>query len=222
MKNKHYLWLLGILLILLMPIILNFLLRQRTPIDVNVISDPNSGPGIWLVFWGSYLAAIGSFAMALVAYIQNKQTQETNDKHFMFEVKYRQYEQLEKFVKYACYLHSASYFNAIIRIAEQNPTEAIERCERYLFDLVFFSSSICHYKNLFQDKEMENFGNKLAQTNVIFMKDVHELINILNTNPQEQLSKIRNCKKDAIEITNLQEYGHELISKKWDFLKNQN
>lgn len=240
MKHKIYVGL-GILLVILaisvIPVFFNFLLRQQTPIDVNVISDPNSGPGIWLVFWGSYLAAIGSFTMALVAYLQNKHTQETNDKHFMFEVKYRRYEHLEKFIKYSSELHSTRILYEILEeIRKGDYHEAESHLSKYCSQLSCITLDLVRYEAIFQTQKMKEFGPALRKYNEVYVEIATNLMDFIqehiNTNtsistptPVEDINKSILDFKNQIETKTstrissdqqLQHIGFDLLQQEMD------
>ena len=68
--NKKYLsFLLFIGLLLIIPIILNFVLQ--IPSHFPIIGDSQT----WLSFWASYIGAIASFAMIAVTFLTLKQNQ---------------------------------------------------------------------------------------------------------------------------------------------------
>ena len=67
--NKKYLSLLFIGLLLIIPIILNFVLQ--IPSHFPIIGDSQT----WLSFWASYIGAIASFAMIAVTFLTLKQNQ---------------------------------------------------------------------------------------------------------------------------------------------------
>lgn len=71
----YLLILIGFIVLLVgIPILLNFLLSRNNPIpELPVIGDSKD----WLTFWGAYIGAIASFLMVLVAYLtlKNNSTQ---------------------------------------------------------------------------------------------------------------------------------------------------
>lgn len=111
-KYKYLLCALGVVLFIAIPIGLNWLLQLNCPLD-NVISNNNSGPGVWLAFWGAYLSACGSFAMALVAYLQNKETQIQNKLFNDIAAKERECDSLENIIIENEKTHSFSMFMEI-------------------------------------------------------------------------------------------------------------
>lgn len=212
-SKKIYCWvLLGLCVLITIPIGLNYLLQLS--IVEHVISSPNTGPGVWIAFWGSYFAAIGSFVMAMVSYVQNKSQMTDSNEKFYFEIRIRQYEQLERFVKYCCTLHSACVINDIIRTAETGTHDAaISKCEKYLFDISFTSSSICHYHSIFNEVEMREFGKELSKENLQYLNYAQQLLSLLNDVKlgNEGRNKLHSFIKDATIVTELQNTGHELL-----------
>lgn len=220
-KFRFYWIILGFISLAILPIGLNYMLQLS--IVEHIISSPESGPGVWLVFLGSYLAAIGSFTMAMISYVQNKNLINDNAKKFNFEIRIRQYEQLERFVKYSCTLHSACIINDIIRTAEKGLYDvAITTCEKFLFDISFTSSSICHYQNIFNEVEMREFGEELSKENLRYLNYAHQLLSLLNDVKagNEGVNKLLIFIKDATIITELQQKGHRLLKAEMERVNN--
>ena len=62
-KNKYlYLCLLFVIVVIISPVIVNWMIKISCDWTAK---EPNS----WIGFWGAYLGAVGSFLMALIAYI---------------------------------------------------------------------------------------------------------------------------------------------------------
>lgn len=72
MKNLSRLLWKFVILLLAIPILLNFVLMTPNPLSKWIIGTPND----WLSFWGNYIGAIGTFIMAVIAFVTIKQ----NDK----------------------------------------------------------------------------------------------------------------------------------------------
>ncbi len=90
---------LAILVCLFIPVLLNFLLPINTGLNVIAEDDPNMK--LWLSFWGSYLAAIGSFTLAGLSYWLTKTNNEElkrNRNFEMFRVARERYNNLESYV----------------------------------------------------------------------------------------------------------------------------
>lgn len=72
-------WILPIVaLILAIPFTLNILLQLEIKSPINIIRGSEGGAVTWLQFWGSYLAALGSFVMAIIAYVQGADNRSDN------------------------------------------------------------------------------------------------------------------------------------------------
>lgn len=69
MKNLSRLLCKFVILLLAVPILLNFVLMIPSPLSKWIIGSPND----WLSFWGNYIGAIGTFVMAVIAFVTIKQ-----------------------------------------------------------------------------------------------------------------------------------------------------
>ncbi len=124
------------------PLLLNSVLQKESPLK-NVIGGSNAPLG-WLHFWGSYLAAIGTFTAAAVAlfssinerrrnYIQNKINRLENE-----------YLKTEEIIKANEELHTIYQLSAIISYYEKDRIGAEEKYLEYfnkLREVVFFRIS---------------------------------------------------------------------------------
>ncbi len=106
------------------PVILNWVLRWNA--GCRVISDPNSSPGVWLFFWGDYLAAIGTAIMAYISYTQNRSaeknyqnTQAMQIARWEYESEKAIYDSLERFVLENENIHSNLNINRVLLLTEQ-------------------------------------------------------------------------------------------------------
>jgi len=126
--------LLGLFLLIGIPVGLNFFLRFTPPCPV--IDSPNSAPGVWLAFWGSYLSAIGAFAMAYISYTQNKWVQRQNEYYQKLTSKKEEYKDLERFVVKNENIHSYTYFLNIVNACNvSDERKARELIENYFKEL---------------------------------------------------------------------------------------
>ena len=58
--------------VILIPVVLNWVLQWTVPSCTEVIGGTRSTE-VWLAFWGSFLAAIGSFAMAILTFLTSRE-----------------------------------------------------------------------------------------------------------------------------------------------------
>ena len=70
--SSPWLWFLLGVGVILIPVVLNWVLQWTVPACTEVIGGARSTE-VWLVFWGSFLAAIGSFAMAILTFITSRE-----------------------------------------------------------------------------------------------------------------------------------------------------
>ena len=104
--------------IVLIPVLLNFLLPIKT--GLIILGEPSK----WLMFWASYLAAVGSFVMAIVSLRMNMRLHQHNDKalnYVRWDKLVDRYNRIEKFVCDEEMMHSEWALRCILNyIAEHN------------------------------------------------------------------------------------------------------
>lgn len=123
--------LIALIVLIVVPVLLNWVLRWDVKLDV--ITDNNgNGPATWLIFWGSYLAAICSGVMAYVAYNQNNKIREDNAARVQYEEYKAHYELLSKFVYKSVELFDLRRFSYIYYRAEQQDRMAYYDSKRIL------------------------------------------------------------------------------------------
>lgn len=102
------------------PILLNFLL----PIDtgLNIIGG-NDSSHVWLVFWGAYLSALGSFVIAVASLYINRQAIKQNEKlqaHQTWNEMAMRYNHLEKFIVFEEKQYSEGFLYDILYSLQQH------------------------------------------------------------------------------------------------------
>lgn len=115
-EKKVLLWSLFIFIILI-PVLLNFLLPIKT--GLVILGEPSE----WLMFWASYLAAVGSFTMALVSLWMNKRLHQHNDKtlnYVRWDKMVDRYNRIEKFVYEEEKMHSELVLRCILSYIEKH------------------------------------------------------------------------------------------------------
>ena len=112
----------ALLLILTIPLALNFILQIKNQTPVSIIAGNDGAPATWLQFWGTYLAAIASFVMAFVAYRQSEDNRNDNMKlreqgvrRTEYESKKQEYDLFEKRLVQDMKLYLVSRFTKIGR-----------------------------------------------------------------------------------------------------------
>jgi len=223
---------------LIVPLVLNIILQYPNPTTIEIINEDSKTAKVWLIFWSAYLSAIGTIVLAVVSYLQNKEALRENRIQFHFESDFRRYENLERFVKYSCELHSSIRIGEIIHLLQHGEKlKALDKCERYLFDLYFVTHAICHYKQLFSMQPMADFGNELAKENLKFITLTQDLLHYIyeytnkryQVNYSDEFIKYKILHKnvlgyffiDAIEISNLQQKGYNLLKQEITRITNQ-
>ena len=113
------------IILLLIPVALNFVLQQEPLFCCQVITNEQIGSSAtWLAFWGSYIAACASFSMAIVSHFQNKRILQHNIARVEYELALKQYEELEKFVLEADRIFSISAFDILCSYASKEGTDS--------------------------------------------------------------------------------------------------
>ena len=175
---------LAIIVILVIPILLNLVLQMETPNACNVISDNDSGPGIWLAFWGAYLAAIGSFIMAWVSYNQNKKQSQMHD----IEIKIREAEalycDLEKFVLDVKRVHAWHNVENIIKNSTSIDTKELSEWRIRVYEI---SNQIVRFNSIFNDSKFHKYGEAVAQINRFCVNDIIACFEKNNIPQQDKL-----------------------------------
>ena len=103
--------------IVIIPIVLNFLLPIQT--GLVILGEPKD----WLGFWSSYLAALGSFTLAMVSLWMNKRLHRQNEKNVNYvrwDKMVNRYNQVERFVLEEEQLHSEWFLKTMLYYVESH------------------------------------------------------------------------------------------------------
>lgn len=181
-------YVLVVVLFITIPIVLNWLLQLNCPLD-NVISNNNSGPGVWLAFWGAYLSACGSFAMAWVAYNQNKKTLIQNNLFYKITAKERECDSLENIIVENEKIHS---FSMSMEISEYcflgkyaDASKQLTLCEENI------QTAALRMPRLSQNPDCKPYGDTIAAINQIccdLLCIMHEIINYAENGTAEKIT----------------------------------
>lgn len=163
--------------LVIVPIVLNYTILHSTLFDMSVVQTYDSA-NVWLSFWGSYLAAVGSFALGWLAYHQNKKLQELDEKRDNRAI----YVELESYVNKSEKLHSFSKVEEMCGYLENGD---IYRAKASIYDyqtsLQEFSNNLCKF---LEDKRIKDdlfeYGNKLASINMLLLKIIEKSIEAIN------------------------------------------
>ena len=166
-----------ILLIISIPMFLNWLLQIPSPLK-NVIGDDNA-PREWLMFWGSYLAAVGSGSAAIIALLNERKNRERDYYQHLIESMEVNYYRLENEVKELCDLHSLFRITSIIRAFSSDGVEdAFEKKALWFSELE--KAVICGERYFDQDVD-KSFIFSLRKINSYYLNVCDELSLILNS-----------------------------------------
>lgn len=157
--NSKLFW---IVVAIAFPIAINFIVLCHTPCNIPVVED-NGQSHVWLTFFGSYAAALGSIVLGWLAYHQNKKLQELDEKRDNRAI----YVELESYVNKSEKLHS---FGNIAEICNYIEDGKLYKAKAYTLDyqttLQEFSNNICKFLEDERIKvELKEYGNKLATMN---------------------------------------------------------
>lgn len=121
-ERKVLLWSLFIFIVLI-PVLLNYLLPVKT--GLVILGKPSE----WLMFWASYLAAVGSFAMAIVSLWMNKRLHQYNDKtlnYVRWDKMVDRYNKIEKFICEEEMMHSDMALLYVLSYIEKHELQDIQ------------------------------------------------------------------------------------------------
>ena len=117
---KNYL-IVVLIILLIIPPFLNWVLRWDVKCGPIIGGERSSE--IWLTFWGSYLAAIGSLVMACVSFIQNQKILKQNGINEQYRYEYDIYNKAEEYVLENNNLHQIQHFLTFLCMLLQSSEE---------------------------------------------------------------------------------------------------
>ena len=176
MKRINRQWILIIsLVILLIPFALNFLLQLEIKSPITIIEGVEGGAVTWLQFWGSYLAAIGSFVMAVIAYTQGADAQNDNQKlrkqainKTRYESIRKDYDIFEKIITDNVNLYTIKRFTQIGLLCENGKYSEAKIAQEQLFNNLNLSS-VYAVRFISNVKELNEYTSLLKQYNEVYL-----------------------------------------------------
>lgn len=186
------------IVVLAIPVILNFLLPINT--GLNIIGGKES-VGVWMSFWGAYLAALGTFALGWVSYEINKKAIEQNEKilhNYAWDNLAKRYEHLERYIGEQEKIHNESSVKKLFAILSKY--ETANDCLIYLYHQKQEISLTSLYIIRFLEQQygcdfhnetgwaLNMYGAKLKEANIAFIKLFDTLIKELENNQSDDFS----------------------------------
>lgn len=197
--------------ILIIPVVLNFVLPIKTGLN-NLGGEGN--PIIWLSFWGSYLAALGSFFLGIISYFNNKEAVKQNEKilnNIILEQLEKRYDHLENYVANEERYHNDDFIKKVIEIMKkcQNNNERLI----YLYDqkqkISLTSLNIIRFLEQQNAKEYYNetgralygYGIKLKNANIAIEAYIDALIEAIDVESSNSFN-LERFRKDNAQLIN--------------------
>ena len=209
MKRINRQWILIIsLVILLIPFALNILLQLEIKSPITIIEGVEGGAVTWLQFWGSYLAAIGSFVMAVIAYTQGTDAQNDNQKlrkqainKTRYESIRKDYDIFEKIITDNVNLYAIKRFTQIGLLCENGKYSEAQIAQEQLFNNLNLSS-VYAVRFISNIKELNEYTSLLKQYNRVYLDFAIKARECLN-------DYSRNLEQTVL-VNKLQEICHEI------------
>ena len=197
-----------LIFIFAIPLVLNFILPIRT--GLVIMGDPK----IWLSFWASYLAAIGSFVVAFVSLEMNKRLHKQNEKNINYQKwdkMVERYNRLERFIVNEEHLHSEWTLCFMLNYAKIHEETEIE---------LFFSKKAQEFFSCvlniarFQEQEMAyNYTTQTGKNFYLYGKNVSKINNESCTFFKRELNKGHSKEEWVKRIGALIEENRQLLDK---------
>lgn len=197
---KRYWWVfVVVILIILMPVGLNFVLSRSTPYGYSIIGKATD----WLNFWGGYL---GSVIMAgITLYVLNKQlkqnheenevnrkaNEQVNEQNRQLQIKVLEYQQqmqwLNSFRQVSgqyVQLYSANDLIAIANVFISNPQEAHNMIKSLYDRIMLYDTQFAYWrkKDNYTEELMNKISPKFKQYNDV-LQDIQQIINFRRSYP---------------------------------------
>lgn len=171
-------------IIVAIPIILNFIINIPSPIPQKyVIGDTKD----WLSFWGVYIGSIGSFMMVVVAFftlIQNYRTVQQNEvlmaqnKEQLDELKRQWEEEHRPRINISIIVYRKAFFIKIKNIGKGNATDI-----KITFNKEFIKNLLKEeYKQMYYDVEESPFVIEEGEAKYLFIGFCDDIHNKWNGN----------------------------------------
>ncbi len=176
------------------PILLNCVLQWNANVE-NIIGDID-GPKVWLVFWGTYLAAVGSFAMAGVSYIQSRNEARSNAMRIQFERKKLYYDKMFDLIFRMYKTHSLlpMLIKARSYIKTGNSNEAVMLLKQSYGEIYAASLYFQEFQNVNQSATYKAFGIHMKNINTTIHDSMADINNdIINENYTALFNHIENA-----------------------------
>lgn len=221
MKRINRRWILPTLLaVLAIPFTLNILLQLEIKSPISIIEGGEGGAVTWLQFWGSYLAAIGSFVMAVIAYIQGVDAQNDNQKlrsQAINKTKYesirKDYDIFEKIITDNVKLYTVKRFTQIALLCDNGKYSEAKFAQEQLSDDLNLSS-VYAVRFISNVKELNGYTSLLKRYNEVYLDFAIKARECLNDyiKNQEQRVLVNKLLEICYEIENFAEETDDLTN----------
>lgn len=200
-----HVFLLLFIFIAIIPGLLNYFLQKESFISSVIGGD--EAPRIWLSFWGSYLAAIGSVIAASVALCNERKNRKRDYfQHRLSELR-GQYALVEKEVMDLLEVHSLYQLTGIVRAYGDDGVMAARDKQEVLFSKLKYA--LIPGERYHDNKYSPEFIQALKSSNIFFLDKALEARELIEKDQNDSDNK------------SLQSWI-ERVSKEWDESSNKN
>ncbi len=210
-----------VVLVLIIPMFLNFVLLAKNPFQVAIVSAQNPQAYTWLMFWGAYLSAVGSVIMAYVSYRQNQKILEKTHEIETNKKKLEAYRIMEDYIVKNERLHSDAYFQKYKLIDVSNRNNLLYQLKKHRDILLNISTRVVFFRDstetLDKSSDYYRYFHVLAELNDFELKHLTKFIDDIENSESRIDSKTI---QDFVEKVNhevkykyekLADFGFELL-----------
>lgn len=197
MTNKSIILWLPLTILIFLSLVIGLPLLLNCTLRACWLQDIIGSPVDWLLFWGSYLAAIGSAFLGWVAVLYNRKAiNQITIKHHAESLQ-TEYDKMEELVTKAEYVHSFDRFKEIQVCG--NDRVMLEKCYKLKFQLSSKCLQACRFNSPSNGKEkypeeLVKYGHAISSANTLCLKILNE--RIINVLEQKVLDKKSNASVD--------------------------
>ena len=191
----------SLLLIVTIPVLLNFILLLNSPSDDVIGGD--EGPTVWLAFWGTYIGAIGAIVMAGVSYYQSRSESERLSLRTQIEYERNLYNKLEHLIEKDVSIHSLSRIYEIKSAYNTNKDDCMTLMNKLREDIHLASLYCVTFDSIITSDEYKEFGNKLSKLNLNVFDIIDDVTECDLKSIDIMLEKMKPIQTDVYELINL-------------------